>query len=117
MQLFTPLNFLGSIYNMVINGLVDLEKLSKILAEKPDVQDKPNAKDLVLPGGPGGAGGAGGGASGNTRGSNKLALTNLADTDHDHGASLGVSVEFRKVYFHYPSQRPSSGLQVRYKRT
>ena len=31
MQLFTPLNFLGTIYNMVINGLVDLEKLSKIL--------------------------------------------------------------------------------------
>ncbi|CAJ1952462.1 unnamed protein product [Cylindrotheca closterium] len=45
-QLFQPLNFLGSIYNAVVMAFVDLANLSQLLAESPDVQDSPSAVDL-----------------------------------------------------------------------
>ncbi len=33
-NVFVPLNFLGTIYNMVVKGLVDIKNLSMLLAEK-----------------------------------------------------------------------------------
>lgn len=42
-QLFQPLNFLGSVYNAIVMAFVDLANLSELLAESPDVQDCPNA--------------------------------------------------------------------------
>lgn len=46
MQLFQPLNFLGSVYNAVVMAFIDLANLSQLLAESPDVQDLPSAVDL-----------------------------------------------------------------------
>lgn len=46
-QLFTPLNFLGSVYNAVVMAVIDLTNLSELLAENPDVTDAPDA--LTLP--------------------------------------------------------------------
>jgi len=43
-----PLNFLGSVYNLVVMAIVDLTNLSELLAEKPDVTDAPDAMDLPL---------------------------------------------------------------------
>jgi len=43
-QKFTPLNFLGSVYNAIVMAIVDLTNLSELLAENPDVTD---AKDAV----------------------------------------------------------------------
>jgi len=43
-NLFTPLNFLGSVYNAIVMAVVDLTNLSELLAENPDVMD---AKDAV----------------------------------------------------------------------
>jgi len=45
-QLFQPLNFLGSIYGAIVNGLVDVRNLSELLAESPDLTDKPDAPEL-----------------------------------------------------------------------
>jgi len=45
-QLFTPLNFLGSVYNAIVMALVDLANLSELLAENPDVPDAKDAIDL-----------------------------------------------------------------------
>jgi len=45
-QIFIPLNFLGSIYGMIVQSIVDIENLSEILAEKGDIQDLPGAKDI-----------------------------------------------------------------------
>jgi len=78
--------------------------LSKILAEKPDVQDTANAKPLRLP------------TSASATTTTAVAdatrqLENIADSNSDREDTLGVSVEFRNVYFHYPEQKPSSGLQ------
>jgi len=46
LNLFTPLNFLGSVYNAIVNAFVDLGNLSQLLAEQPDVVDAPGAPDL-----------------------------------------------------------------------
>jgi len=45
-QLFTPLSFLGTIYSSVLGAFVDLQNLSSILAEKPDIEDLPGAIEL-----------------------------------------------------------------------
>lgn len=42
-NLFMPLNYLGSVYNMIVMSMVDLANLSEILAENPDVVDAPDA--------------------------------------------------------------------------
>ncbi|KAJ1454481.1 P-loop containing nucleoside triphosphate hydrolase protein [Pelagophyceae sp. CCMP2097] len=42
-QLFAPLNFLGTVYNALITALVDLRNLSQLLAEKPLVTDADGA--------------------------------------------------------------------------
>jgi len=46
LQLFFPLNYLGSVYNAVVMALIDLTNLSEILQEKPDVADAPDSLDL-----------------------------------------------------------------------
>lgn len=48
MQLFAPLNFLGSIYSMAVGSYVDLQNLCNMFAERPDIQDKANAETLVV---------------------------------------------------------------------
>ncbi|GBG24175.1 ABC transporter ATP-binding protein [Hondaea fermentalgiana] len=55
-NLFAPLSFLGSVYNAVIQALVDMTNLSELLAEEPDLTDAPNARSLVaVPSGRAGA--------------------------------------------------------------
>lgn len=46
MQLFQPLNFLGSVYNAIIMAIVDLSSLSELLAESPDIVDASDAIPL-----------------------------------------------------------------------
>jgi len=47
-QLYGPLNQLGSIYRAVNQSLVDTEKLLKLLNEPTEVNDLPNAPDLIV---------------------------------------------------------------------
>ncbi|KAJ8077054.1 ATP-binding cassette-type vacuolar membrane transporter Hmt1 [Marasmius tenuissimus] len=47
-QLYGPLNQLGYIYRSVNQSLVDTEKLLKLLNEPTEVNDVPNAPDLVV---------------------------------------------------------------------
>jgi len=50
LQLFAPLNFLGSIYSMAVGSYVDLQNLCNILAEKADIEDREDAEELdVVP--------------------------------------------------------------------
>jgi len=46
LNLFQPLNFLGSVYNAVVMALVDLSSLAELMAEASDVVDAPDAIDL-----------------------------------------------------------------------
>ncbi|KAF5389422.1 hypothetical protein D9757_004356 [Collybiopsis confluens] len=47
-QLYGPLNQLGSVYRTVNQSLVDTEKLLKLLNEPTEVNDLPNAPDLIV---------------------------------------------------------------------
>jgi len=48
LNMFQPLSFLGTIYNMVINSLVDMHNFGQLLAETADVQDEPGALALDM---------------------------------------------------------------------
>jgi len=45
-NLFIPLNFLGSVYNAIVMSVVDLTHLSELLAETADVVDTEDAQPL-----------------------------------------------------------------------
>jgi len=46
LNLFMPLNFLGSVYNAIVMAIVDLTNLSELLAESPDITDNVDAVPL-----------------------------------------------------------------------
>ncbi len=51
LQLFIPLNFLGMVYRQVKYSLADMDLVFKLLEKQPEIQDKPDARELVLNGG------------------------------------------------------------------
>ena len=48
MQLYAPLNQLGYLYRSINQSLVDTERLLALLNEPTEVDDKPNAPDLIV---------------------------------------------------------------------
>ncbi|RRJ83953.1 ABCB family ABC transporter ATP-binding protein/permease [Aestuariirhabdus litorea] len=48
LQLFLPLNFLGTVYREVRRALTDIENMMGLLRREPQVQDAPGATDLVV---------------------------------------------------------------------
>ena len=48
LQLFVPLNFLGMVYSQLKHALADMDRLFKLLDEKPEVIDRPDATPLVV---------------------------------------------------------------------
>jgi ATP-binding cassette subfamily B protein len=51
LQLFIPLNFMGMVYREIKQSLIDIERMFDVLAESPEVKDRPGAKPLVVAGG------------------------------------------------------------------
>ena len=50
-QLYIPLNFMGSIYRDINHSLIDMERMFSLLDEKPQVVEDKNARALKLTGG------------------------------------------------------------------
>jgi len=50
MQIYRPLNFIGSVYREIRQGLADIEEMFTLLEKDPEVKDAPNAKDLAISG-------------------------------------------------------------------
>lgn len=95
-QIFVPLGFLGSVFGAIVQALVDIKNLSELLSESPDILDPPNAKPIFP-------------ASTDVL---KLKSSPPADIERPHEKSGGgVTVEFRNLYFHYPTQDEERGLR------
>lgn len=48
LQLYIPLNFLGTSYRMIKTNLIDLEQMFELLDENQEVQDAPDAEPLIV---------------------------------------------------------------------
>src|SRR6201992_2250064 len=47
-QLYTPLNFMGMLYNGIKQAVVDIEKMFEVLARPAEIKDMPGAKPLIV---------------------------------------------------------------------
>jgi ATP-binding cassette, subfamily B, heavy metal transporter len=47
-QLYQPLNFMGMVYREIKQAVIDIETMFGILSRKPEIEDKPGAKPLVV---------------------------------------------------------------------
>jgi ATP-binding cassette, subfamily B, heavy metal transporter len=47
-QLYMPLNFLGSVYRDIKQGLIDIEHMFGLLGVDPEIRDDPDARPLVV---------------------------------------------------------------------
>ena len=48
LQLYSPLNFFGTYYRLIQQAFIDMENMLDLLDIRPDVQDQPFAKDIVI---------------------------------------------------------------------
>ena len=47
-QLYQPLNFMGMVYREVRQAVIDIEQMFDVLAQNPEIKDKPGARPLVV---------------------------------------------------------------------
>jgi ATP-binding cassette subfamily B protein len=48
LQLFIPLNFLGIVYRQIKYALADMDLVFKLLEREPEIEDRPDARPLLL---------------------------------------------------------------------
>ena len=86
LQLYQPLNWIGSIYRMIQQNLVELEQLFQLLARPVDVCDAPHAADLHV--------------------TEVGASVGHGSANETWRHTSGWSVEFENVSFGYDTRRP-----------
>ena len=97
---FVPLNFLGTVYSMIIQSLIDIRNLSELLSEQPDVIDEPGS----VPFNPATASASASASA--------LSVSPVAEAPEvSPKPGPGLSIEFRNIEFHYPEQPPQKGIK------
>jgi ABC-type transport system involved in Fe-S cluster assembly fused permease/ATPase subunit len=122
-QIFMPLNFLGSVYGMIVQSLVDIRNLSELLMAHPDIVDEPGATDIMI-GAPkklDGGNNTNSSSSGNSGNSSvsvsdieMMQVSKAGETSGEFKLSKsqpGVKVEFKNIHFNYPAQPVEKGLK------
>ncbi len=51
LQLFIPLNFMGTVYREIRQALTDIERMMDVLEQNPEIADRPDSKPLAVSGG------------------------------------------------------------------
>jgi ATP-binding cassette subfamily B protein len=51
LQLFIPLNFMGTVYREIRQALTDIERMMDVLELNPEIADRPDARPLTVAGG------------------------------------------------------------------
>lgn len=91
-------------YASIYQAMIDIRNLSELLSEQPDIVDEPDAVDLPLT------------VNKNTvldehLSHGSLILQKKHQQQLQANLSIGASVEFRDIVFHYPEQPPNKGLR------
>src|SRR5215831_5243464 len=47
-QLYQPLNFMGMVYREIKQAIIDIEKMFSVLEQRPEINDAPDARPLVV---------------------------------------------------------------------
>jgi ABC-type multidrug transport system fused ATPase/permease subunit len=77
------------VYSGIVQAFIDIQNLSELLSESPDIVDRPGAVDIPL-----------------------RSRSSLGTQRNDDSAKpQGTSVEFRGIHFHYPEQPAEKGLK------
>jgi len=99
-QLFSPLNYLGSIYGFAVGAYVDLQNLCNLLAEKPDVQDRDGAR-ILCPSTPPTP------PIVETADNNANAIVHANNNNNNNNAAAKrpLKLQFKNVSFSYPSRK------------
>lgn len=88
LQLFLPLGFLGTLYNVIRQSMVDMARMGGLLAQEPKIQDPKHPKSLPH-------------LAVTTTAAITAAITPTTATDSSSHAPYGLSVAFDKVGFAY----------------
>lgn len=89
---FVPLNFLGTVYAMIVQSLIDIRNLSELLSEQPDIVDEPEAVPFPTQ-------------------STALVTKGSSSMTKPDAQPTGLSIEFKNIDFHYPEQPPEKGIK------
>ncbi len=47
-QLYMPLNFMGTVYREIKQGLIDIQMMFELIGREPEIKDAPGANDLIV---------------------------------------------------------------------
>jgi ABC-type transport system involved in Fe-S cluster assembly fused permease/ATPase subunit len=115
MQVFAPLSFLGTIYSVIVQSVIDMQHLSQLLAREPEIVDSPDAVPLlvgnrVVASASAAAAAAPAIAAGAVEGDLEAAAGG-AKAPAAPTAAASASIEFRDVTFNYAKQPVENGLK------